>query len=311
MRSLFLFSCLVSSLVAAPVAPSDSSKTEPAKVEPSVKEAVTPSLAKEKKESPSDAEKKEAPSTSTQTEKEYKIPDGKSIPTIEKIDANNVKLGDVTINHKERTLSFPAFVNLKEGLIEYMISMPHGKLHECLFISTADPLHISVGAKLLKWPFVKGLFPERDDNMQWLPYNPPKRDSYKKALVDITASWEKDGKTTTKRVSDLIKYKSGPQKLSGTEWALVDSSLYKGCYQASVIGDIVAIFGDPNSFISYTGFANNGENVWLADPAIIPDPGTKVTITLKQLPEEEAEKPLLTRPADPGNANDQEEALIF
>lgn len=311
MRSLFLFSCLVSSLVAAPLAPSDSAEVAPAKVETSVKEAVKPFAAKEKKGGNFDEEKKAPPATPAQTEKEYKIPDGKSIPPVEKIDANSVKLGDVTINHKERTLSFPAFVNLKEGLIEYMISMPHGKLHECLFISTADPLHISVGAKLLKWPFVKGLFPERDDNMQWLPYNPPKRDSYKKALVDITASWEKDGKTITKRVSDLIKYKSGPQKLSGTEWALVDSSLYKGCYQASVIGDVVAIFGDPNSFISYTGFANNGENVWLADPTIIPDPGTKVTITFKQLPKEDADKPVPTRPADPGNTNDQEEALIF
>ena len=37
--------------------------------------------------------------------------------------------GHVIVNHKERTVSFQAQVNMKEGILEYVCCMPNGKLH--------------------------------------------------------------------------------------------------------------------------------------------------------------------------------------
>lgn len=311
MRSLFFFPFLATSLIAAQT-PGSAPDSTPAL--PPMEKKEAPAQAKKNQASP--ANKAEAPEQA-QAKKEgekkdaYVIPDGKSVPKAEKMDDSRIKLGKVIVNHKEKSITIPAITNMNEGLIEYMLSMPHGKLHECMFVTEADPLHISVAAKLLKLGVVKGLFPERDDNMEWLPYNPPKRDTYKKALVDITISWKKEGKTITKPISNLINFKSGPQKLSTNEWAIVDSSFYRNCYQASVIGDVIAIFGDPNSFITYTGFANDGENVWLADPKTAPEPGTKVEITIKQLPLTEADKPVSVRPAAPGTSQEKQEVLEF
>lgn len=311
MRSLFFLPFLATSLVVAqppdlkpdsvPVSPPAEKKETPPQSGQNQSPPVNKEKTPEQEQSKKEGEKKET----------YVIPDGKSIPKAEKMDDSRIKLGKVVVNHKEKSITIPAVANMKEGLIEYLLSMPHGKLHESMFVTEADPLHVSVAAKLLKLGVVKGLFPERDDNMEWLPYNPPKRDKYKNALVDITISWKKDGKTITKPISQLINFKSGPQKLSTNEWAIVDSSFYRNCYQASVIGDIIAIFGDPNSFITYTGFANDGENVWLADPKTAPEPGTKVEITIKQLPLAEADKPLSVRPATPGTSQEKQEVLEF
>lgn len=231
-------------------------------------------------------------------EEEYKIPDGKTIPKAEKIDETHIRIGQVTIDTKERSFSIPVEVHMSEGLIEYLVSMPHGKLHETLFTTMADPFHMSVACKLLNFPSFKGMFPERDENLEWKPYKEPKREDFINSLIDITASWEKDGKKISMPASDLLKYKNTDQPLSAHEWALIDSTLYKKTYQASVIGDVVAVYGDGNALIAYTGFANDGENVWLADTKKLPAQGTAVTLTFKKLSKKEADKPVARRPRD-------------
>lgn len=249
-------------------------------------------------ETPQEIQKNPAAPAATITDS-YVIPDGKTIPTIKKVDENTARLGQVLINHKEKSLSFPAQLNLQEGLIEYMVSMPHGKTHETLFFTLADPLHISVASKLISIPSYQGFFPERDDNMEWKPYKKPKFADYKKALVSITASWKQDGKTYTYPISELVSYKASGQTLSEHEWVLIDSGFYNKCYQASVLGDVIAIFGDSNAFISYSGFANEGENVWMANTEKLPKAETPVTITIKRLSETAANRPPSVRPKDP------------
>ncbi len=238
-------------------------------------------------------QKEEAPA-----ESQYKIPDGKTVPKMEKVSETEFKIGQVSFNPKDKSFSVPAQVNMQEGLIEYALCMPHGKTHEALFLTPADPFHMSVVTKLLGFKPFKGLFPERDENLEWKPYVKPERKQLLDNLVQIDVSWKKDGKTVTMPLSDLLTFKNTKQTLASHEWVLTDSLIYNKTYQASVIGDVIAIFGDPNSFIAYSGFANDGENVWMANPKVVPAPGTIVTITVRKLPRTEADKPVSIRPKD-------------
>ena len=249
-------------------------------------------------------EKKPAPIVIPQEIQDFKIPDGKTVPAMEKTSSKSpeeapLKLGKVSIFPKEKKISIPAYLNMREGLIEYMVSMPHGKMHETLFVTVADPLHVSVAAKLLNIANFRGkLFPERDDNMEWKPYKEPKREDFKHALVGISVSWQKDGKTVTYPIGELVSFKKTSSTLPPHQWVFIDSSDYKGAYQASVIGDLVAIFGDSNALIAYSGIANDGENVWMAKKELLPEQATPVTITFEALNPELAEKPVFVRPAD-------------
>ena len=76
--------------------------------------------------------------------REVPLPDGKTVPKFEPLDEYRIKIGHVIVNHKERTVSFQAQVNMKEGILEYVCCMPNGKLHESLLVTEADPLHISL-----------------------------------------------------------------------------------------------------------------------------------------------------------------------
>ncbi len=68
----------------------------------------------------------EAPAPQPAEQKPY-IPDGKTIPPVEKIDDASVRIGKVIVNHQERTVSFKAVVNMEKGILEYICCMPNGK----------------------------------------------------------------------------------------------------------------------------------------------------------------------------------------
>ena len=76
--------------------------------------------------------------------REVPLPDGKTVPKFEPLDEHRIKIGNVIVNHKERTVSFQAQVNMQEGILEYICCMPNGKLHESLLVTEADPLHLSL-----------------------------------------------------------------------------------------------------------------------------------------------------------------------
>ena len=58
--------------------------------------------------------------------REVPLPDGKTVPKFEPLDEHRIKIGNVIVNHKERTVSFQAQVNMKEGILEYVCCMPNG-----------------------------------------------------------------------------------------------------------------------------------------------------------------------------------------
>ena len=115
--------------------------------------------------------------------REVPLPDGKTVPKFEPLDEHRIKIGNVIVNHKERTVSFQAQVNMKEGILEYVCCMPNGKLHESLLVTEADPLHISLGMTLLKFHRFEKFFPVRDENFEWLPFTEPKPEDYADSYV--------------------------------------------------------------------------------------------------------------------------------
>ena len=58
-------------------------------------------------------------------------------------------LGLVRLDKQSGSVTIPAFVNLKEGVIEYFLVTSEGKTHESVLRTDAEPLHIHVAMLLL------------------------------------------------------------------------------------------------------------------------------------------------------------------
>ncbi len=218
--------------------------------------------------------------------KEIPLPDGKTVPQFEPIDNNCIKIGQVIVNHKNRTVSFQAQVNMKEGIMEYICCMPNGKIHEALLVTEADPLHISLGMTLLKFHRFEKFFPIRDENFEWLPFTEPKPEDYADSYVQIEMSYTKNGKEQKSNFSDFIINSQTREGLPSKFWLYTNSFFYEGAYQASLSGEVISIFASRTSPINYIGDFHDGANDtgWIINPKKNLPPGTNVTITISQNP---------------------------
>src|SRR4029450_8313906 len=61
-----------------------------------------------------------------------------------------ILVGDkITATKSGRTISFPAWVNQREGVVEYALVMRGGKVHEAIFATDADAKDLHITALLL------------------------------------------------------------------------------------------------------------------------------------------------------------------
>lgn len=83
--------------------------------------------------------------------------DAKAAKLIEKTGEHTFRIGAVQCDREARTLTIPAQINARQGLIEYALVTEQGKVHEALLSTTAKPLHVQIAALLL------GISPQPDE----------------------------------------------------------------------------------------------------------------------------------------------------
>ena len=59
------------------------------------------------------------------------------------------EIGRVRLDQQRRAVTLPAFVNLRDGALEYLLVTSNGKTHESLLRTDAEPYHIHVAMLLL------------------------------------------------------------------------------------------------------------------------------------------------------------------
>jgi hypothetical protein len=220
----------------------------------------------------------------------FVAPDGKTIPAFEKLDEHRIRIGKVTVDHKKREVIVPAVVNMDAGLVEYILCLPNGKIHEALLVTEADPLHISLGMKALGFKSFEHFFPLRNENMEWLPFTPPTPEEYGKAYVQIKVRYREGDQEKESDLSDLVCNSKTKQTLSPDQWLYTNSFFYMGAYQASRNGDAIGIFADRGCTINYIGDFNDGDNDtgWVVSSDHPMTPGTPAEIVITQASEPES-----------------------
>ncbi len=201
-------------------------------------------------------------------------------PTIERISETQFKIGKVSFDSKKRELSFPAKVNMTEGLLEYVIVMPHGKMHESLFVTEANPFDVNVAFKLLNVPAMEKYFPELDENFSPIPGPKPTEAALAASRLTATVTWVVDGKASSHPLHELIKDTENDKFMPKGRWLYTGSVIDNGKFQATLSGDILAILNNRASIINYNGPGSENDEIWIPVTKTLPPLGTDVTVTL-------------------------------
>jgi len=199
-----------------------------------------------------------------------KSPAGKQQkPVLRRIAKNAYRVGDVTVDTKQRTVTFPARVNLREGVLEVLICTEYGKTHESLLSTKVDPLHLNVALLLLG---LEGGHAVRYQGDSTKPVGSP---------VEIWFKVKNEESDKLVRAEEWVYNTHKKRPMLHTTWVYVGSVLTKDGFMAQRAGQIVTTFHDPFTLIDNPLPGGGDDTVYVPNAKVLPPIETQVTVSIK------------------------------
>lgn len=174
-------------------------------------------------------------------------------------------IGLVAIDSANRTATFPAKINAKDGVIEYAVVHATGKRHESLLVTDALPRDIHLACLLLGG--------EADGK-------PP-------AEVKVEVQWETNGPSRKLPLEDLIAFshehpeaKSGASLAPGV-WTYSGSQVDAAGFVASREGSIISLISDAAALVNNPRPGREDDTLHIPNEKLLPPLQTPVRVVLK------------------------------
>ena len=182
------------------------------------------------------------------------------------------ELGMVVLDKNERTVSFPASVNQRVGVVEYAVVTTRGKTHESVFKTEAEPQRIHLALLLLgAQPANTNAFPE----MLASPI-PGER-------VAVEVNRSSGGKEQRRPLEDFVLTAQQLHTLSQGPWAYNGSWVNDGIFLAQRDGSIVSLHIDSDALINNPRPGREDDEFHHVNEPALPPEGVSVRITIKLL----------------------------
>lgn len=204
---------------------------------------------------------------------------GQQAPAITHLGGSKYELNGISFDSASRRLSFPAQINLVEGLLEYAIVHESGKLHESLLSTTVSPYDLHVVLLLLNYQPSATFFDWSDKESGAMPVKNPKIEPLAQILVQL--EW-KDEAGVSKKVplEFLLLNVEKKAPVSAGFFAFTGSMLSgEGQLMARETGSILALYNDPASLVNNPRAGSDSDDIWIADKSKAPAKGTAITVT--------------------------------
>jgi hypothetical protein len=154
---------------------------------------------------------------------------------LKKISDNLYQIESISINTENLEISFPVEVNMREGVIEYMLCSIHGKLHESVLKTNIVPSHLNIALLLL------GLEPGQNIDYQRQDILPEGDSLY------IYIKWEQENILFP--IENLAKVTGKKEMMQPTHWTFLGSKFENDVYMADAQKSIISTCHDPYAII--------------------------------------------------------------
>lgn len=188
---------------------------------------------------------------------------------IRRLDNGRVEIGLVRLDPAHRTVTLPAYVNLREGIVEYVLVHSSGKTHESLLRTDAQPRDIHVAMLLLN---------ARGAGTNALPLDPSER--LPGDPVSVEVQWTEGRRRKTVPVEEVIYDRHLRSALRRGLWTYTGSRLREDGFGAQVDGSIVSIITDPDALVNNPRRGREDDDNWLAAAQRLPEFNTPVDVVI-------------------------------
>ncbi len=176
------------------------------------------------------------------------------------------QIGSVRLNKEQKTIQFPARVNMTNGLIEYLVVTGTGKLHESLLKTETEPSQIHVAMLLLGAHVVETNL--RSTNISG-------------ENIKVEVSWKNGTDEKRVRAEELIFNSQTKSPMSKSAWIYNGSKIIDGTFIAQRDGSIVSIIGDPLALANSSQPSRDNDEIWSVNTNTIPPLHTSLEVTFK------------------------------
>lgn len=176
------------------------------------------------------------------------------------------RVGMIHGDRSAKSITMPAEVNARDGVIEYAMVTRGGKVHESLLSTAADPLHVQVAALLLGMASHEaGATP---------------------AKVEILVEWETNGPARSVALEDLVALaEDTPANPAGGtlargSWRFTGSRIDAHGFVAAREGSIIALIEDPAALIGNPRPERHNDRMHVPNTAELPAAGMPVAVRI-------------------------------
>ena len=192
-----------------------------------------------------------------------------------KISENVFGLGEVRLDSKKRRITFPASVNMTNGVIEYLLVSSHGKLHESLLKTDVEPAQIHT-AKLLLDPKTREPKPLLAASNGTNALREVIGDS-----VKISLNWRLDDVDKTLAAEDLVSNRLTQASMTRGNWTYTGSRFIEGMFMAQRERSLISLIADPDALIENPRPNRDRDDIWHVNSTNLPPLNTPMQVIIQ------------------------------
>jgi len=190
-----------------------------------------------------------------------------------------IEFRGIQIDKEKRTVSFPAAINMTDGMLEYLIVSEMGKTHESLLSTKIDPYDIQVAMLLLgiKPTGKADAEPPAQITKAYLQGAP----ELKGEKINLFVAWQDAQGSHRARAESMIWNLQTNAAMTDGPWTYNGSEMYGGKFLAQVDGSVAALVRDSEALMNNPRPGNDDDQIWEAHAKTIPKAGTAVDVIIE------------------------------
>lgn len=195
------------------------------------------------------------------------------------------QIGGVRLDKTDRSVSFPAVLNMNNGPLEYFLVTAYGKKHESLLRTEVPPMQVHVAMLLLD---VVNTGTNRLNAAPPTQLKNPSSAAIPGDRLAIEVSWRQDGKDVRVPAESLLYNQELKSAMPDGAWVYNGSAVWDGKFLAQREGSMVSLVTDPVALVNNSGAGRDNDRIWAPNTNSLPalNSPVRVTFRLKRSPSE-------------------------
>ncbi|MCE0496713.1 MAG: YdjY domain-containing protein [Methylacidiphilales bacterium] len=212
-------------------------------------------------------------------------------PAIQEVTPGIFEYNGIRLDKKNHRISFPATVNQRQGLIEYLLVNEKGKVHESLFSTKVLPHDIQLALLLIGLKADANANP--NESVPPAAIDTPYLQSAPKLKgppVLISVICTQNGKSQEVPADNWIFNLQTNRSMTPGSWTYNGSMIQDGVFLADQESSIVAVVTDPTALVNNPREGYDNDEIWQVQEKAVPPLDTPIEFSIT-LVEPSAVKP--------------------